>query len=151
MTIPSRMRGADSNRETMTAGPTLPSRRILILEDDVDGLDALRILVESHGYVVDVARTAAAAVERARAHRPEAVILDLNVADAPACEAIPRLRAAVGAATRLIVFSGAHRLEPVARASGCDAFVLKPDVEGLQRVLGVPEVVSTPPLSKIVG
>lgn len=123
-------------------------RRFLIVEDDADARDALKALLESQGCTVDVAETAAAALEFAGAHRPHAVILDLDLVDAPACEAIPRLRAVVGPATRLIVFSGSARLDPVARASGCDAFVLKPDVDRLQRLLDVHEV-APPVLAKM--
>lgn len=51
---------------------------VLIVDDDPDGVDALRYLLESHGYRVDSASNGRDALDYLRAgHRPGVVILDL--------------------------------------------------------------------------
>ncbi len=51
---------------------------VLIVDDDVDGVDALRYLLESHGYRVDSAGNGRDALDYLReGRRPCVVILDL--------------------------------------------------------------------------
>jgi CheY-like chemotaxis protein len=120
----------------MRAKLSTPMRtRILLVDDDADGRDALGALLRLWGYRVDVAETGARAIELTVSRRPDIVILDLGLPDMmgeAVCVAVK-----VGPAPPFVVaYSGYHRLEAEARAAGCDAFVLKPELEQLKRLLG---------------
>jgi len=52
-------------------------RRVLVVEDDVDGGTALKQLLESEGFVVDLAVDGGEAIEMARRVRPDLILLDL--------------------------------------------------------------------------
>jgi CheY-like chemotaxis protein len=53
------------------------SRRVLVVEDDVDGGAALKQLLESEGFVVEVAVDGEEAIDLARRFRPDLILLDL--------------------------------------------------------------------------
>jgi CheY-like chemotaxis protein len=52
-------------------------KRILIVEDDPDAADALKILLDDEGYATRVAADAQAALEAVHAEKPDLVILDV--------------------------------------------------------------------------
>jgi DNA-binding response OmpR family regulator len=68
--------------------------------------------------------------------RPNVVVLDLGLPDTAGADVVRRIREQGEA--RIVVFSAWHRLRDAALAAGADAFVLKPDVDTLQRVLMAP-------------
>jgi len=62
----------------MSARPAKRPRRILIVDDDVDGVDALKYLLESEGYVVDSASNGREGLQHLLDEpKPCVVILDL--------------------------------------------------------------------------
>jgi two-component system CheB/CheR fusion protein len=112
------------------------SRRILVIEDDVDGGQGLRALLELWGHRPYLAETGRRGIARALRHSPEVIILDLGLADIDGCDVIRRIRAEPsGAAPIIIAYSGYHRREEEALGAGCDAFVLKPAIDELQSLL----------------
>jgi CheY-like chemotaxis protein len=129
-----------SSRAEPTSGrgttATINARRVLIIEDEPDGRDALCALLQSWGHEVDGAGTADEALSRSAAFHPDVVLLDLTLDGAPDCDLIRRLRRYVGPTVQLVVYSGHAELERTARAAGCDAYVVKPGVEALERLLG---------------
>ena len=56
-----------------------PSRRVLVVEDNVDAADSLCMLLQLFGHQVQVARTGPAALEIAPEFRPEVVLLDIGL------------------------------------------------------------------------
>jgi len=52
-------------------------RRVLVVEDDVDGGAALKQLLESEGFIVELAGDGGEAIELARRFRPDLILLDL--------------------------------------------------------------------------
>jgi len=112
----------------------LAVRRVLILEDDSGGREDLRRLLELWGHEVHVAGDWARALALSLSRRPDAVVMDLRLRDGDALYAIRRIKADC-ARVRVIAFSGWHEAEVGARAAGADAFVLKPDLDGLERLL----------------
>jgi CheY-like chemotaxis protein len=56
--------------------------KILLVDDDVDLVETLRLILESNGYDVVVANDAAAALERADAERPDLILLDVMMPNA---------------------------------------------------------------------
>ena len=56
--------------------------RILVVDDDRDLVETLRIVLESGGYDVIAAHDAEAGLERVRSHRPDLILLDVMMPDA---------------------------------------------------------------------
>jgi CheY-like chemotaxis protein len=55
----------------------MASARILIVDDDPDITEAMRVVLDHRGYQVDSAADSAIAVERIKAKRPDLIILDV--------------------------------------------------------------------------
>lgn len=58
-----------------------PESRILIVDDEIDACHSLRDILEDVGYQVEIAQTAAGAMEQVRAHPFKMAILDLKLPD----------------------------------------------------------------------
>ncbi len=115
-------------------------KRILIIEDNVDMAESLRMLFDLSGYPVTCACTGQEGVDLAREFRPDVVLCDIGLpggmdgyAVAAALRLSPRTQSAV-----LIALSGYAQDEDRRRAlaSGFDLYVRKPvEFEELERVL----------------
>ena len=116
-------------RETGAPVPTHPaavSTRVLLVEDEVTLLRALRINLKVRGYLTTSARTGRAALAEARQRPPDAVILDLGLPDMDGVAVIRDLRG--WSRSPVIVLSG--RTGPgemvTALDAGADDYVTKP-------------------------
>lgn len=69
------------------------SARILVVDDQPNIVDMLATVLTFHGFTVDTAGTATAAVELASAHRPDLVLLDVMLPDGDGMRVCRRLRA----------------------------------------------------------
>jgi signal transduction histidine kinase/CheY-like chemotaxis protein len=130
--------------EARTAG--IVPRRILIIEDHVDGREALRQLLEIDGHQVEVAGDGRAGVEAALRFRPQLVLVDIGLPGMSGYEVAQQLRGAAGNGLRLVALTGYGQAADRARAreAGFDAHLVKPvDSERLTRVLA--EIDATPP------
>jgi PAS domain S-box-containing protein len=116
-----------------------PRRRVLIVEDNSDAADSLRMLLELAGHEVAVAYTGADGLEAARARRPDVVLCDLGLPGLSGFEVARALRqGADTSGLRLIAVSGYGRDEDQrrARAAGFDEVLVKPvDLSVLGRLL----------------
>ncbi|WPL18455.1 Virulence sensor protein BvgS precursor [Thiorhodovibrio winogradskyi] len=61
--------------------PAPPARRVLLVDDDAEILDATSALLRALGHQVETVATGAAALERIRTSCPECVLLDLGLPD----------------------------------------------------------------------
>jgi two-component system KDP operon response regulator KdpE len=119
------------------------SRRILVVDDDEHFLEFMQVLLTGEGYDVLAAATVADAEASIRAGRPDVVICDLWMPDAPPFALVDRLAGSIG----IIVCTGAQDQAAEARThlAGRRADVLlKPfDIDDLlaciTRVLGAGE------------
>jgi len=66
--------------------------RILVVDDEAAIRRFLRTGLAAQNYEIDEAESATQAIERARAHPPDLVILDLGLADMDGSEALQQLR-----------------------------------------------------------
>jgi DNA-binding response OmpR family regulator len=57
---------------------------ILYIDDDQDYLDAVRVILEAHGYAMLEARTAAEGLKVYQQHRPDLIIVDLMMEEVDA-------------------------------------------------------------------
>lgn len=72
--------------------PTGPSRRVLVVEDNVDSGDSLSLLLRMHGHEVLLARSGPSALEVASAFRPAVVLLDIGLPGIDGYQVALRLR-----------------------------------------------------------
>ncbi len=118
------------NPRTGGRGPApAERRRVLIIEDNRDSADSLKLLLEVTGYEVAVAHSGTDGIRLADAWRPSAVVCDIGLPGLDGFAVARRLREAAGhAGTRLIAVTGYGRDEDVARArdAGFDDYLVKP-------------------------
>jgi PAS domain S-box-containing protein len=62
-----------------TPSAAMPSRRVLVIEDNADAAETLREMLEMWGHEVAVAHDGRAGVEKARAFRPDVVLCDIGL------------------------------------------------------------------------
>ncbi|MEO6030723.1 MAG: ATP-binding protein [Burkholderiaceae bacterium] len=104
-------------------------RRVLIIEDNADSRDSLRLLMELNGNQVMTAADAAEGLRIAQAFIPQLVVCDIGLPDIDGFELVQSLREKLtGEATRFVALTGYGRIEDrdLALDSGFDAFLVKP-------------------------
>jgi CheY-like chemotaxis protein len=102
--------------------------RILIVEDNPDGRDMLRLLLELLGHEVIVAADGEEGVEKALAWRPEVAVVDIGLPRLDGYSVARRLRRELGGDIFLITQTGYGRPEDQqqALAAGFDVHLTKP-------------------------
>jgi CheY-like chemotaxis protein len=117
------------------AGPP----RVLVVEDNHDARESLCLLLSLSGFEVREAADGAEGLRQALEWRPDAVVSDIGMPGLDGWELARRLRAALGAAVRLVALSGFSRPEDYRRSlgAGFDAHLAKPaEPEDLLALLG---------------
>jgi signal transduction histidine kinase len=113
--------------------------RILVVEDNHDAAESLRLLLELFGCEVAVAHSGPAGVEAATAWRPEVVLCDIGLPGMSGYEVVAALRRHPATATaRLIALTGYGQEEDRRRSreAGFDQHLVKPvDPATLREVL----------------
>lgn len=104
---------------------TVPAARVLVIEDDGDIATLLSRHVARTGHYAVVASTACAALDSARATRPDLVLLDIGLPDMDGWTLLDRLRNDVGLTdVPVLVVSVIDQEEPIGRR--IDGYVTKP-------------------------
>jgi len=115
------------------------TRRVLIVEDNVDAAESLSMLLELLGHEVRVEATGASALEAIRTTDFQAVLVDIGLPDMDGYEVARQIRALPDSRTKLLVaLTGYGQEEDKRRAlsAGFDQHLIKPvDVEHLQNLL----------------
>jgi CheY-like chemotaxis protein len=110
-------------------GVPLPSRRILLIDDNDDARDLMGMVLEMHGHQVAMADGGARGLVRAREFTPEIVFLDLGMPVMDGYETAAALRRLPGLEKVWIVaLSGWNDQATLARthAAGFDYHLTKP-------------------------
>jgi two-component system, cell cycle response regulator DivK len=105
------------------------TKRILVVEDQEDLRGVLRTLLTGSGYEMIEAADGQAGVAKARAERPDLVLMDIQMPVLDGYEATRQIKAdpALKATPIIAVSSFAMKGdEEKARAAGCDHYVTKP-------------------------
>lgn len=129
----------DEATEPATDAKNHKPRRLLVVEDNKDEGQAVRLLLETAGHVVQVVETGQAAQEEALQFVPDVALVDIGLPDLDGYEVARLLRTRFGATIRLIALTGYGQAEDRQRAreAGFDTHVIKPlHPEELWRVLG---------------
>jgi len=104
-------------------------RRILIVDDNTDAADSLRLVLDLQGHETEVAYDPASALLAVEQFAPDCVLLDIGLPDIDGYETARRIRALPGGdRMRLIAVTGWGQQEDKqrARAAGFDAHLTKP-------------------------
>jgi CheY-like chemotaxis protein len=113
---------------------------ILIVEDNEDGRESLRELLELWGHQVSVAGNGPEGVEMAFSIRPEVALIDIGLPGLDGNEVARRIRELLGGEEiALIAMTGYGQPEDRRRAlqAGFDRYLVKPvDPAELSRLLG---------------
>jgi CheY-like chemotaxis protein len=140
---PARTIPAPPAPRTRTAEPEPPprTRRILVVDDDPDNLDAMQLVLQHHGHVVEVTQSGLDAVARVQAgERYDTVICDLALGDSVGWEVASSI-GAIAPGTRILLVTGwADEIPPADPRRRYVARVLaKPlGAEELQEILDAP-------------
>ncbi len=110
--------------------------RLLVVEDDFDIANMLKIYFSSQGYEVDLAPRGELALEKTRQHMPHLIVLDIMLPDIDGYEVCRRLRTSLRTAHIPIIFltqkdERSDRLQGL--ELGADDYITKPfDIEELR-------------------
>ncbi len=128
-----------------------PSLRVLVVEDNPDGRESLRDLLEIWGHNVELAENGPQGVEKALAVLPDVALVDIGLPGLDGNEVAQRIRAALdGDRMALIAMTGYGQPEDRRRAiqAGFDAYLVKPvdpgDLSRMLLELGRPSAAAEP-------
>ena len=121
--------------------------KILIVEDDKDTRQLLKIRLESQGYETAFAADAVGAISAAREERPDLILLDMGLPGGDGVVVMERLKAFPALESiPVIVVSARDPGSTSARAAdaGAEAYIQKPIdhyalLDAIHRVLGEPD------------
>ena len=100
---------------------------VLVAEDHEDSRDALCTLLDALGYRVLVATNGAEAVEVARAHRPDLILMDMMMPGVDGFQATRTLRADEAFRTvPIVAVTAMEGARDAVLAAGCSDCVAKP-------------------------
>lgn len=125
--------------QAMTEPDPGRSRRVLLVEDNPDSRQTLRMLLEVWGHHVEVAEDGGVGVEKALTLRPEVGVVDIGLPVLDGLQVARRVRAALDDRICLIALTAYSQPEDRRRAleAGFDHFLSKPaDLEELARIIG---------------
>ena len=105
------------------------TKRILVVEDQEDLRGILRDLLTSSGYEMLEAADGQAGVDKARAEKPDLILMDIQMPVMDGYDATRQIKADPDLKSTPIVAVSSFAMkgdEEKARASGCDHYVTKP-------------------------
>ena len=105
------------------------SQRILVVEDQPDNRQILWDLLTSANFEVIEAEDGEAGLTAAAEHRPDLILMDIQLPGLDGYEATRRLKADAALRAIPVIAVTAHAssgAEDKARAAGCDAYIAKP-------------------------
>ncbi len=105
------------------------SKRILVIEDQEDNRQILRDLLTSADFEVIEAVDGEAGLAAAAAHRPDLILMDIQLPIVDGYEATRRIKANPSLRAIPIIVITSYALsgdDDKARAAGCDAYFSKP-------------------------
>ncbi len=126
---------------TAEPGASVSIRRILVIEDNADNREMMRILLESSGHQVHEAADGVLGVEKAVQLEPDTVLIDIGLPGIDGYEVARQIRAKLRDRSRLIALSGygQEKDRRLAFDAGFDDHLLKPvDPTRLLAVLSAP-------------
>jgi two-component system cell cycle response regulator DivK len=113
--------------------PSEPQRsapkRILIVEDNELNMKLLNDVLEAYGYEIIKTASGTAVLELARQHRPDLILIDIQLPDISGLDAVRQLKQDAQTKPIPVVAVTAFAMagdERRALESGCDGYIAKP-------------------------
>jgi CheY-like chemotaxis protein len=100
--------------------------RVLVVEDDADVCEALRLILGDAGYAVATVAHGAAALDLVKQHRPALIFVDLRLPIMDGFSFVDQYRRTPPPHASLVLLSAAKDLPEIARQVRADAYVRKP-------------------------
>ena len=132
----------------------LPAHSIMIVEDNHDVRELLRVRLRKLGHTVDAAGDGPEGVRRILQTRPDLALVDIGLPGFDGYEVAQRVRAELGDRIVLIAVSGFGQPEDKRRAaeSGFDAHVTKPaDTRDIEEIMRQFSSRTTAPTDSVAG
>ena len=123
------------------AAPPAASRRVLVVDDNVDSAEMLAVVLQQWGHEARMAHDGESALRDVESYRPDLVLLDIGLPGLSGYAVAERVTRAGGDRPQLVALTGYGPADDVARAreAGFDFHLLKPvDFKRLQEVLATP-------------
>src|SRR5262245_48544113 len=118
----------------------IAERSILIVEDNPDAAEALRMVLELEGHRVTIARDGRHAIEQTRLHPPNVALVDIGLPDIDGCEVGRTVRAQPGGERVYLVAISGHSApadRDRALQAGFNSYLVKPVApDALLEVIG---------------
>jgi CheY-like chemotaxis protein len=105
------------------------ARRVLVVEDNADGRETLRLMLAGHGHVVELAEDGQGGIARALSFRPDVALIDIGLPDVSGHAVARAIRQQPGGdRVYLVALTGFGQPEDRQRAreAGFDAYLVKP-------------------------
>jgi PAS domain S-box-containing protein len=104
------------------------TRRVLVVDDNVDAAESLSLLLQADGHQTELAHDGLAAVAASARFAPDIVLLDIGLPGLNGYEAARRMRSQGGARATLVALTGWGQQQDRARAAqaGFDLHLTKP-------------------------
>jgi two-component system cell cycle response regulator DivK len=118
-----------SNVERRTVDPPLAALSVLIVEDNELNMKLFNDLLTAHGYLTIQTRNGFEALELARKHRPDLILMDIQLPEVSGLEVTRWLKDDDSLCQIPIVAVTAFAMkgdEERIRSGGCEAYISKP-------------------------
>jgi CheY-like chemotaxis protein len=103
--------------------------RILIVDDNHANQKLVAFLMKANGHEVDTAGDAESAIEKIRAHKPDVILMDIQLPGIDGLELTERLKRDPATMDIVVVAVTAYAMKgdkDRAYAAGCDDYITKP-------------------------
>jgi len=113
------------SNEPQRSGP----KRILIVEDNELNMKLLNDVLEAYGYEIIKTDSGLAVLDLARQHRPDLILIDIQLPDISGLDAVRQLKQDVQTKAIPVIAVTAFAMagdERRALDSGCDGYIAKP-------------------------
>jgi two-component system, sensor histidine kinase len=114
--------------EAASLAPVAGTRKILVIEDNADAREMLRVALELDGHRVEVAEDGPRGVEAALRGRPDVALVDIGLPGLDGYEVARRIRESLGREVRLVALTGYGQAQDRRRThdAGFDVHLVKP-------------------------
>src|SRR5215213_10029290 len=115
------------------------ARKVLIVEDNALNMKLFNDLLEAHGYAVLQARDGREVLSIARLHRPDLILMDIQLPEISGLEITKRLKAdeeLLGIPVVAVTAFAMKGDEEKIRQGGCEGYIAKPiSIAGFMKVV----------------
>jgi DNA-binding response OmpR family regulator len=101
-------------------------KKVLVVDDDRTMNTLLKTLLELDGFAVVMASRGEVVLPLALQERPDAVLMDVRIAEADGLDLLREMRRHPELNTLPVIMCSGMDLEQESRNAGADAFILKP-------------------------